>query len=463
MNEHKMSIPKLEAQARACRDVLQEAMEAVFVHKRPADRTLNTFLRNNKQYGSRDRRLLSEAVFAVFRWWGALRKLFDKEELEILETEVPELSYNGAAALLLAAMVMEKRELPDVAVIWMRELGLRREEVNDLVVTGKSADGLDGWRVLGLVRGALRRKPVKSLKLNPFDLVPEWFPKYLPADVKPERLAQWFQRRPPMWLRVQNGADPARLAAELKEKYQLNVKSNPDAPANALNIARPQVNLYGIDEYRKGMFEVQDLASQAIGLVCAPKPGQRWWDACAGAGGKSLQLADLMNRKGTVVATDVRSYKLDDLRTRARRAGFPNIECREWNGKALRAKHQANYDGVLVDAPCSCSGTWRRNPDARWSSDESEVAEISKLQLEILTHAAAGVKPDGILVYATCSICEPENTGVVEKFLAENPEFELEPFTNPLTGEPCSGMLHIYPWDGDCDAMFAARMRRKKE
>ncbi len=461
MNDRKMSIPKLEAQARACRDILQQAMEAVFIHKRPADRTVNTFLREHKQYGARDRKLLSETVFAVFRWWGALRKLFDKEELAVLETEVPEITYNGAAALLLTAMVMEKRELPDVAVIWMRELNLRREEVNDLVVTGQSADGLDGWRVLKLVRAALHRKPDKSLKLTPFDLVPEWFPKYLPAEIKPDKLAQWFQRRPPMWLRVQKNADPVALAETLKEKYLLNVKSG-SAIKNALSISRPQVNLYSIDEYRKGLFEVQDLASQMIGLVCAPGPGQRWWDACAGAGGKSLQLADLMKQKGTVVATDIRSYKLDDLRTRARRAGFPNIECREWNGKVLRSKQQNVYDGVLVDAPCSCSGTWRRNPDARWSTDESEITEISKLQLEILTNAAGGVKQGGVLVYATCSICEPENTGVVEAFLAANPDFELDAFINPLTGDQCAGMLHIYPWDGDCDAMFVARMHKKQ-
>ncbi len=460
MNERQMSIPKLEAQARACRDLLQETMEAVFVHKRPADRTLNTFFRDHKQYGSRDRRLLSEAVFAVFRWWGALRKLFDREELAVLEREVPEISYNGAAALFLAAVVMEKRELPDVAIVWERELGLRREEVNDLVVTGKASDGLDGWRILNMVRAALRRNG-PSLKLTPLDFVPEWFPKYLPAGVSADKLASWYQRRPPMWLRIQRGGDPTAIAAIFKEKYNFNVKPSP-VLANAVSVLRPQVNLYTIEEYRNGFFEVQDLASQIIGLVCSPKPGQRWWDACAGAGGKSLHLADLMQGKGTVIATDIRSYKLDDLRTRSRRAGFPNIECREWNGKALKGRQKENYDGVLVDAPCSCSGTWRRNPDARWSTDESEIGEISKLQSEILANAAAGVKPGGTLVYATCSICEPENTAVVEKFLAENPGFVLDPFVNPLNGENCSGMLHVYPWDGDCDAMFVARLKKSE-
>lgn len=458
MNERQISIPKLEAQARACRDILQETMEAVFIHKRPADRTLNNFLRTHKQYGSRDRRLMSEAVFAVFRWWGALRKLFDREELAILEHEVPEISYNGAAALFLAAMVMEKRELPDVAIVWERELGLRREEVNDLVVTGKASDGLDGWRILNLVRASMRRSG-KSMKLVPLDFVPEWFPKYLPADVNAEKLALWYQRRPPMWLRIQRNGDPAAIAATFKEKYNFNVKASP-LLSNALSIARPQVNLYTIDEYRKGLFEVQDLASQVIGLSCSPQSGQRWWDACAGAGGKALHLADLMQGKGTVVATDIRSYKLNDLRIRARRAGFPNIECREWNGKALKSRLQEIYDGVLVDAPCSCSGTWRRNPDARWSTDEQEIHEISKLQSEILTNAATGVKPGGTLVYATCSICELENTAVVEKFLVENSDFSLDPFPNPLNGKNCSGMLHVYPWDGDCDAMFVARLKK---
>lgn len=459
MNERKMSINKLEAQARACRDVLQLAMEAVFIEKRPVDRTLNTFLRENKQFGARDRRLLGDVVFAVFRWWGALRKLFDENELRVMETEVPEITFNGAAALILGAMIMEKRELPEIAAVWTRELGLRQSEVNDLLVTGKASDGLDGWRVLNLIRTALRRDVTKSMKLTPLDMVPGWFPKYLPAGINPEKLAQWMQRRPPMWLRVQ-GPDPAELAASMHIRYGLKIKQHP-LMKNALSVAPTRINLFTLEEYRNGLFEVQDLASQVIGNVCAPKSGERWWDACAGAGGKTLQLADLMERKGTVVATDIRNYKLDDLKKRARRSGYPNIECREWNGKPLHGKHLKLYDGALADAPCSCSGTWRRNPDARWSTAEEEIAEMAELQLSILNNVSGGVKVGGTLVYATCSICEPENRGVVENFLATHPEFKLEKFASPLTGEECDGMIQVFPWDGDCDSMFATKMRRQ--
>jgi 16S rRNA (cytosine967-C5)-methyltransferase len=197
-----------------------------------------------------------------------------------------------------------------------------------------------------------------------------------------------------------------------------------------------------------------------IGMVCAPLPGERWWDCCAGGGGKTLQLASLLQRKGVVVATDIREYKLDDLKMRARRAGFPNIRRSPWDGKAPRKKKAGLYDGVLVDAPCSCSGVWRRNPDAKWNTDEAEIAEMSDLQLKILTAASAGVKPGGVLVYGTCSLFDPENRTVVSKFLESHPDFTLESFADPLSGKLCQGTLQIRPWDSDSDSMFAARMRR---
>jgi 16S rRNA (cytosine967-C5)-methyltransferase len=167
-----------------------------------------------------------------------------------------------------------------------------------------------------------------------------------------------------------------------------------------------------------------------------------------------------MQRRGSVIASDIREYKLDDLRKRARRAEFPNIICKEWDGKALRSKQQQKFDGVLVDAPCSCSGTWRRNPDARWTTTVADVNEIAALQLKILCNAAGGVKPGGTLIYATCSVMEIENRDVVEKFIQENKNFELEPFINPLNNGLTCGMLQVYPWDANCDAMFVARLRR---
>ncbi|MFA7232442.1 MAG: RsmB/NOP family class I SAM-dependent RNA methyltransferase, partial [Victivallaceae bacterium] len=289
-------------------------------------------------------------------------------------------------------------------------------------------------------------------------LLPEWTYQLLPPGVNHLELIRWFQQRPPLWLRGQ-GCEIDSLANKLKFRG-LNVKKHPFM-TQSLCAENPAVSLYSLEEFRKGLFEVQDLASQVIGLTCAPKAGERWWDACAGAGGKTLQLADIMQRKGSVIASDIREYKLEDLRKRARRAGFPNIMCKEWDGKALRKKQQEKFDGVLVDAPCSCSGTWRRNPDARWTTSPDELIEMAELQLRILNNAASGVKPGGTLVYATCSIFAAENTGVVESFLAQNPEYALESFSNPMNGRQTNGTVQIFPWEGDCDAMFAARFRRR--
>ena len=128
----------------------------------------------------------------------------------------------------------------------------------------------------------------------------------------------------------------------------------------------------------------------------------------------------------------------------------------------MRYRDRGKFDGVLVDVPCSCSGTWRRNPDGRWILREEEVKELAELQLSILLNASSGVKPGGVLIYGTCSMFSIENTGVVEAFLAGNGDFELEEFISPLTGEKSPGYVLADMGHNNSDAMFAARLRRKK-
>ena len=291
------------------------------------------------------------------------------------------------------------------------------------------------------------------------DLLPRYATREMDCPQPFTELVKWLQRRPPVWLRVQRTAPDAvlrRLRAADLDPTQHEVMRN------AISLTAPKVNLRTLGPFKNGLFEVQDLGSQVIGLVCGAKPGQRWWDACAGAGGKAMQLADLMGSKGSITATDMRTYKLDDLRKRAKRAHYSNIRCREWKGGAPPGS-KGGFDGVLVDAPCSCSGTWRRNPDGRWTTSREDMLEQAELQLRLLSSAARGVRPNGVLVYATCSMFRRENMGVVEAFLADAPGFALDPFANPMTGEPTNGTLQIWPWDGDSDSMFVARFRRTSE
>ena len=216
---------------------------------------------------------------------------------------------------------------------------------------------------------------------------------------------------------------------------------------------------FTLDAFRTGHFEVQDLASQCVGLVCAPKPGERWLDACAGGGGKTLELAEMMKRRGTVIAGDVREGILHELKLRARRAGFPNISTLHHDGRVPRGFHPC--DGVLVDAPCSGSGVWRRNPGSAWKFRLDELAEYARRQYDILSRFSAAVKSGGVLVYATCSLFAAENEEVVRRFLTAHPDFALESGVHPLTGLVSDGFYHFDGFDDDCDFLFAARLRRK--
>lgn len=451
------SIPaaRVKSQATACAMACARVLWESLARGRPADRALAATLRDNRQLGSRDRRLLSETVFAALRWWGWIGPLAPAPFRAALAAgregagsdQPPELRAAAWASLLGAAWVLEGGEVPPAAGLW---LGLALPQARTALAADPGMTLEQRRALLAPFLSALGALPA------PASLLPDWAPALIDCPRPLDELLEWLQRRPPVWLRAQT-ADLEGLVRELREAG-VEVQPHPRL-APALCTPPPRVNLRTLEVFRAGRIEVQDLASQLVGLVCAPCPGQRWWDACAGAGGKTLQLADLMARKGSVTASDIRLYKLEDLRRRARRAGFPNIRTREWKGKAL-PEHRGHFDGVLVDSPCSCSGTWRRNPDGRWTLRQNEMREFAALQGRLLAHAAAAVRPGGVLVYATCSMFRPENRGVVDAFLAGTSAFRLDPFDHPLTGAPTDGTLHTWPWDGDCDAMFVARFRR---
>ncbi len=429
---------------------LEAVLRPVLQEGRPADRILAAHFRRHREYGGRDRRFISETVFATLRWWGWLRRLECCPETRLLDNE-QDVPQQDLARLALSAVLLDNQDLrPELWETFCHMAATAPARVESIRVKNTPTERLKGlWTLFAT--------PVKS--------PPQWR-ELLPAWVLPEvtvtsqydRLIDYLQRRPPLWLRCRpNAVRP--VVAELTAKTGIAPHPHSTIPS-ALRVRHSRVSLYETEGYRRGQYEVQDLASQAAGMVCAPRPGDRWWDACAGGGGKTLLLAEMMERKGTVVASDIREYKLQDLRRRARRAQLPNVETKPWDGKSVRSR-KANFDGVLVDAPCTCSGTWRRNPDGRWTTRPEEPAEMAALQLDILKAAATAVKPGGTLVYITCSMFGVENEGVVSAFNEQTDQFELQSFAHPLTGDRCRGMLAIRPWEGDCDILFAARWRKK--
>lgn len=252
---------------------------------------------------------------------------------------------------------------------------------------------------------------------------------------------------PPLWLRVQKNATAEAVYDSLQQQ---GVKVSLSEQGLA---AQGGVGIHTTDAYKNGLVEIQDLASQQIAATVAAKPGQKVWDACAGAGGKTLAIAAHMNNKGAVFATDLHAYKLDELKRRAKRADVFNVRVFTWEGsEPLRlpkeAAQQQGFDWVLIDAPCSSAGTWRRNPDARWRFDPADTRELVHLQQQLLTNAAPAVRVGGRLVYATCSWQVSENEQQVEWFLAQHPQFALE--SQKILGAPAI----------DSDTMFVAVLVR---
>lgn len=256
--------------------------------------------------------------------------------------------------------------------------------------------------------------------------------------------------RPPLWLRL---ADMDNLESVLAELEHSGFTVT-DAVGSALAVTGTR-GIYELDCYRKGLVDIQDRASQAIGEAVAPKPGQTIWDCCAGAGGKSLQLGALLHGQGIVHATDIYEGKLKDLRRRATRAGCSNIEARLWDGEHIpdfgaAITGNGGFDRVLVDAPCSGSGTWRRNPDGRLRFSSDQLPGLAAVQLGLLELTAEAVKPGGMIVYATCSWFKAENEEVVAAFLAGRSGFEL-------SGQGTHGNPEV-----DADTTFTATLLRLK-
>lgn len=227
-----------------------------------------------------------------------------------------------------------------------------------------------------------------------------------------------------------------------------------------------RVDLNRIPMLKNGQIEIQDEGSQLVALATAARPGMRVVDFCAGAGGKTLVIAALMQNKGRIFACDVLGKRLERSTERFRRADIHNIETKVLESKKdpWVKKHKNSFDCVLVDAPCSGTGTWRRNPDQRYRQLGPGLEALLPLQASILESACRLVKAGGRLVYATCSLLPDENENQIENFLKEHPEFSLVPFAEALDQtlaiKGCEKYLSLSPHQHGTDGFFAAVMQK---
>jgi 16S rRNA (cytosine967-C5)-methyltransferase len=313
-------------------------------------------------------------------------------------------------------------------------------------------------------------------------LLPAWFRDECPEAFSPPQL-EVLLTRAPLWLRLQTN-EPARVFAEFTARGWAWQQS--ELLPSAVKVLA-EVDVTQTDSFAEGRFEVQDLGSQLLLVSVGIEPGGRWFDACAGAGGKTLQLARLLGPDGKIDAHDIRPAALEELVQRAGKAGIPVTAVYDRRsddsgghppspsfggtsrpplplqtaGIAVVAKPSGLYDGVLVDAPCSGCGTWRRAPHLKWVTTPATIARAAAVQQTLLAQFAAQVRPGGRLIYATCSLCRRENAQVLAAFLAAHPEFAPTPFARDFGFAPVAGGLTIWPAAHDTDGFFVASLRRQ--
>ena len=412
-----------ERQAEVVLALLEQARTAVQAGH-PLDALLSRFYREHPEFGSRDRRLVSGTAFSYFRWKGWLDHL------------TPDISVAAVFAHLL-----DSTELHPAMARLATTCALAEAVMSPM-----------GAMTLEEKAHSLREKTGHSLDAS--QLIPDWAGPLLP--LPDPRILNAFQHSPPTWLRVK----PEARAGVLTALEDLKADPMPHPMIHSAIAVTRGINLRSLPRALRDQVDIQDLASQVTTLICQPQPGQRWWDACAGSGGKTLHLAQLAGPSVAILATDIRQTILEGLERRLQETGTQTVTVAQWDG-LKEAPPQEPFDGILLDAPCSGIGTWHRNPDARWRLTAARVAELADIQARLLKVCASHVKPGGVLVYATCTLTPLENESIVTQFLATTPEFKLAPFINPMNRMPCAGTLQIMPWEGPCNGMFVTRLKKE--
>jgi 16S rRNA (cytosine967-C5)-methyltransferase len=375
------------------------------------DRWLAQVFRGEKRFGKKDRQWYADAVFAALRL-GPLVLLAEK---------------NGAP---IQGDWSELRELPAERLFhW---LSLERQDPADerflaekqQFEAQRASRTLPGWGLPPFFTPHLDRRRAIS----------QWTAK------DTEQFLAMQNVKAPLWLRVNL---PAKAASARRELQEHGIAWSEEGNAWKLEEAR---NLQHLQCIEQGVLEIQDYASQLIGAAIDVSGEPIIWDSCAGGGGKTLQIAARLQGRGQIIASDIRSYKLEEVQRRAARAGFSRVRTLPWNGETLPALPA--LDAILIDAPCTGTGTWRRSPDSKYRCQEREINELQALQISLFQKVLPVLKKGGQLIYATCSWLVEENEDVVAAALKAHPDLHLE--SQKLCGNPAA----------DADTMFYAVLRK---
>lgn len=358
-----------------------DSLMAIFNEGEYADKVVARALKKDKRWGSHDRKFVAETIYEIVRW----KRLY----VEIAEVKEP-FDRDKIWRIFAVWAVLRGYTLPDWK--YFEETPVRRikGKFDELTKTRKFKESIPDWMD----------------ELGVKELGEEIWTKELAAQNEQAKVI----------LRVNKLKTTKEKLRALLMDLNIETEFHNDYP-DAL-ILTERANVFLTDAFKDGLFEVQDASSQLVAYFLDVKPGMRVVDTCAGAGGKTLHLASLMENKGQLIAMDLYESKLKQLKIRAKRNGAFNIEPRVIESTKTIKKLHEKADRVLIDAPCSGLGVLKRNPDSKWKLQPEFIENIKKIQAEVLENYSKIVKPGGKLVYATCSVLPSENQEQIKQFLS---------------------------------------------
>ncbi len=377
-----------------------DALGEIFNEGEYADKVIEKTLKRDKRWGSRDRSFIAETTYDIVRW----KRLY----AEIAEVKAP-FSRENLFRMFAVWATLRGIELPDWKQIEPTPTRRIKGKFDELSKIRKYRESIPDW---------LDEMGVKELGEEVWEKEIHALNEQAPVVLRANKLQTTREE-------LQKALSKEGIETEFLEGY-------PDA----LQL-KERANVFKTEAFKNGFFEVQDASSQLVADFLDVKPGMRVVDTCAGAGGKTLHLAALMENKGQLIATDIYANKLKELKRRARRAGAHNIDPRAIDSSKVVKKLYGSADRVLIDAPCSGLGVLSRNPDAKWKLQPEFIETLKLTQEEILKQYSKIVKDGGKMVYATCSVLPSENQEQVEKFLAseEGKSFSLKEDRKILSSE----------------------------
>jgi 16S rRNA (cytosine967-C5)-methyltransferase len=366
-------------------EAVVNGLEQIFTEKKYADKVIEKILKSNPKWGARDRRFIAETIYDIVRWYRLFIELTDAQEDDYWR-------------LLAVWCLWNKVEFPD----WEELKGVNRKKI------------LERYEILKSNRKVRESIPDWMDEMGEKELGDKW-----------EKELAALNEEANVVLRV-NTLKISRngLQKTLAEEENI-ITEAPEGFPDALLLEERQ-NIFTRPQFKDGLFEVQDGGSQLIASYLQAKPGMRVIDACAGAGGKTLHLAALMQNKGRIIALDTEEWKLEELKKRGRRAGVANVETRVIESSKTIKRLESSADRLLLDVPCSGLGVLKRNPDAKWKLTTEFIDRVKELQQHIITDYSTMLKSGGLMVYSTCSLFPSENEDQVTKFLEnQKGKFEL--------------------------------------